>query len=121
MEQSPEVGSVSAYIPTGLSGSGPGIDPKLNDKLGQIHFSGSDVSFSRLVHVIFASKEVYVAIDALEYNIYVVDRAKKLSLGCLLTAEFEELPDNAFVMAYNMAIQLAPLLENTVVHLSKLD
>lgn len=113
--------------PAGLSGSGPGIDRELNDKLGQILFSGKlrdgecTVSYSRLVHVVFASKEVFVAIDAIFYNIYVVDRAKNLSLGYRMKAVFEELPDNVFAEAYSLALGQSDQTDDDLAQLSKLD
>ena len=76
----------------------PGLDLTLNGKRGYVKFSGfffaqPDVpyqEFKRPVLIIFASKGIFVALDLVRRNIYVVDRETNISLGCQMTAHFEE-------------------------------
>jgi hypothetical protein len=78
----------------------PGLDLELFGQQKIIKFSGhfyaqpeqKYVEFGRPVFIIFASPEVYVAKDLEMGNLYVVDRAKKLSLGCRMTADLLDFP-----------------------------
>lgn len=68
----------------------PGLDLELMGQDKTIVFSGFFYAepeipfqqFGRDVTIIFASKEVYVAFDKQTHNLYVVDRATSVSLGC---------------------------------------
>lgn len=72
----------------------PGIDLSLQGQVKTITFKGQfyatpDVpysEFSRQVEIIFASAEVYIALDLTSGNFYVVDREKELSLDCRMKA-----------------------------------
>ncbi len=83
-----------------IDGIAPGVDMELQGKTKLLTFTGKffampDVPymrFSRMVHIIFASKEVYVAQDTQYKNLYVVDREKNLSLGCRMTATLTDVP-----------------------------
>jgi hypothetical protein len=72
----------------------PGVDMELQGKIKVLTFSGhfyaqpsvSYQRFSRMVSILFASKEIYVAEDIALGNLYVVDRKSNISLGCRMTA-----------------------------------
>jgi hypothetical protein len=76
----------------------PSLDLQLTGKVGKIIFAGKfyampqagEMVFSRKVLIIWASKEIYVAQDIENKNLYVVDREKFLSLGCRMRAYFSE-------------------------------
>ena len=78
-----------------VDGLAPGVDTELMGRVFGLTFSGHfyampsvpTMKFTRMVRIVFASKEVYVAFDLQHHNLYVVDRAKNLSLGCRMTAE----------------------------------
>lgn len=73
----------------------PGLDTELTGQQKTIKFSGQFyaaphlpyVELLRKVQILFASKEVYVAFDLENHNLYVVDREKNLSLGCRMNTE----------------------------------
>ena len=81
----------------------PGLDMELFGQQKIIKFSGHfyanpskpHVEFGRPVVILFASPEVYVAQDMKMGNLYVVDRAKRLSLGCRMTADLIDFPENS--------------------------
>jgi len=82
-------------------GIAPGVDTSLQGQFKTITFSGHffarpeipTMKFSRLVHIVFASKEVYVAYDLQLKNLYVVDRASGISLGCKMNAVLTDYPE----------------------------
>lgn len=78
----------------------PGLEVEWINKKKIIRFTGifyaqpelGSIVLRRPVQIIFASKEIFVAIDLELGNLYVVDRAKRLSLGCRMTADLEPMP-----------------------------
>ena len=82
-------------------GIGPGVDRELQGTFKIITFSGHFfarpqvpfMKFSRYVHIVFASEEVYVAYDMNTHSLYVVDRASGISLGCRMNAVLDEIPE----------------------------
>ena len=91
---------VSKHIQDDIDGTPPGVDLEMQGKFKMINFSGHfyvmpnvpEMKFARLVHIVFASKEIIVAQDYHFKNLYVVDREKNLSLGCRMTATFTDVP-----------------------------
>jgi hypothetical protein len=73
----------------------PGVDLTLWGQKKTIKFYGHfyatpEIPFSeiyRKVQIIFASKEIYVAMDLQHKNLYVVDRSSGVSLGCRMNTE----------------------------------
>ena len=109
----------TATLPASLpmidpDGIAPGVDRELDGKYGMLWFEGvfyakpdlGHIKFPRLVAITFASKEVFVALDLVMGNQYVVDREKALSLGCRMQATFEE-RDPQIVLAAVRKIQQA--------------
>lgn len=74
----------------------PGLDLETYGRKGYVVFSGvffaqpdrGVVTFARYCEIIFASNEILVAFDPKLRNVYVIDREKRLSLGCRMTADF---------------------------------
>jgi hypothetical protein len=89
--------STATIIHPDTDGVPPGLDTELNGQEKIIEFSGifyarpdmGEVTFQRKVVIVFASKEVYVAYDLELRNLYVVDRASSISLGCRMHAELK--------------------------------